>query len=174
MFADSPLVVAPSGSCVHMVREKYGDLLEGRDLADWEDLRTRIHELTDFLTGVRGIKAWGGSYKASAVLHWSCHLPQKEHVQAGVERLLGSIPGLDLLPRPDFECCGFGGSFWALWREVSAAIGRRRIHVLSKDDPDTLLLAEPGCLLQMRLSVKESGRDIRVRHVAEVLAEALT
>lgn len=173
-FADSQWVVAPSGSCVQMVRDRYGDLLEGRDLADWEDLRTRVFELTDFLGGNRGIEAWQGSWEGRAVLHWSCHLPQDGPVQAAVEKLLNGIDGLRLLPRPEFECCGFGGSFWALWRDVSAVIGRRRLEVLSRDDPDTLVLAEPGCLLQMRMAVKESGRDIRVLHVAEVLAEALT
>ena len=172
-FADSEWVVAPSGSCVEMVRHRYGDLLGGPELTEWEALRERVFELSSFLIGTCGISNWQGSFEGKATLHWSCHMPRDERSQGEIEGLLDGIDGLELTPRPTFECCGFGGVFWTLWREVSADIGRRRLEVLTRDEPDTLLLAEPGCLLQIRATVQESGKDLRVLHVAEVLSQAL-
>jgi len=173
LFSDAEYVVGPSGSCVRTIREAYGDLLDGTDLQDWESLQGRVFELTEFLTGVMGIDRWPGNLTARAALHWSCHMPLEDDLQGRVEALVNSIDGLDLVGRSPSECCGFGGVFWTMWRDVSASIGRRRLETLTREGPDTLLLAEPGCMLQMRTAVEESGRDIRVMHVAEALASAL-
>ncbi|NOZ01776.1 MAG: (Fe-S)-binding protein [Deltaproteobacteria bacterium] len=172
-FADATWVVAPSWSCVDMVRTRYGELLEGRELEQWESLRERVFELTEFLSLKLGLDAWQGSFRARAILHWSCHMPRDGNEQDRLEGLLGGVDGLELLPRPPFECCGFGGVFWNLWSEVSASIGRRRLDVLTRDGPDAILLAEPGCLMQMQAAASESKSGVRVLHVAQLLAEAI-
>jgi L-lactate dehydrogenase complex protein LldF len=171
--ADADLVVMPSGSCARMVRERYGELLAGRDLEAWEGLRHRVLELCELLSGPSGPGAWGGRLAARAVLHWSCHMPGDEATRSAVEGLLRGIDGLDLLPRPADECCGFGGVFWTAWRDVSAAIGTRRMRELDLDRPDLVLFAEPGCLAQARVSARDAGASGRVLHVAEALAEAI-
>lgn len=176
-FADAPAVVGPSWSCVGMVRERYGEVLQDPGLVrEWESLRSRVHEVMDFLTREMGIARWPGRWRdrgldgARAVLHWSCHMPRDEAIRRAAEDLLAGVQGLTLQPRPGDECCGFGGVFLAMWREVSAAIGRRRLETLTQGDPHIVLLGEPGCLLQLR-SVAPEG--LRVLHVAEVLAASI-
>ena len=174
VFRDAEYVVGPSGSCTGFVRERYGRLLRrGPELDDWRALRGRVFELTGFLTGVLGISAWAGRFESRATLHWSCHMPQDGAAQGAVEGQLRGIDGLELTPRPPAECCGFGGVFWTMWRDVSAAIGRRRVGVLTRSAPDAVLLSEPGCLMQVRLAARDAGADVRVMHVAEALAQAV-
>lgn len=170
-FADSEAVVGPSWSCVEMVREGYREVLDDPGLArEWEALRPRVYEVVDFLTRACGARNWPGRLRARAVLHWSCHMPRDEAVRRAAEDLLAGVPGLTLLPRPGDECCGFGGVFMASWREVSASIGRRRLAPLTREDPDLVVLGEPGCLLQLR-SVAPPG--LRVLHAAEVLEASI-
>jgi hypothetical protein len=169
LFRDADVVVGPSGSCAGMIRDRYGDLLDGPELTAWEALRLRVFELSDFLVRVRGLGAFDGRLAGRAALHWSCHLPPGG--RAGLAALLGSV--VELAPEPVRECCGFGGTFWTLWRDVSAAIGRRRVGILASDRPDWLAFAEPGCLLQARCAAEAEGLPVRVHHVAELLSAAL-
>ncbi len=170
-FADSEAVVGPSWSCVGQVRDGYGEVLDDPGLVrEWEALRARVHEVVSFVTARCGVLRWPGRLDARAALHWSCHMPRDEGVRQQAEALLMSIIGLSLLPRPPDECCGFGGVFMAMWREVSVAMGRRRLEVLTQERPDLLILGEPGCLLQLR---SLAPRDLRVWHMAEVLARSL-
>ncbi len=170
-FAESEAVVGPSWSCVDMVREGYREVLDDPGLArEWEALRPRVHELVAFLARECGVARWPGRFKARAVWHWSCHTPRDEATRQEAETLLGSVEDLSLLPRPPDECCGFGGVFMAMWREVSASMGRRRLATLTHEDPDLVVLGEPGCLLQLR---SVAPPDLRVLHVAEVLAASL-
>jgi len=170
-FASADLVVGPSFSCVEMVRQEYADLLDDPGLRrEWEALRARVFELCEFLTKMLGIRSWPGRFRARAVLHESCHMPRDPGLRDRVRNLLSSLEGLELLDPPMPECCGFGGIFFARWREVSAAIGRRRIAQLTRDAPEVLLLSEPGCILQLKTVAPPR---VRVLHVAEVLAAAL-
>lgn len=175
-FADSDAVVAPSWSCVETIRQRYGEILRDPGLVrEWEALRPRISELTDFLIGACGIHRWptparlADPVRFRAILHWSCHMPRDEGTRRAVEGLLAGVGGVVWLPRPPDECCGFGGVFMLMWREVSAAMGQRRLRLLMQDRPDLVVLGEPGCILQMR-SVAPEG--VRVLHVAQLLAQA--
>lgn len=173
-FADAQAVVSPSWSCVSTVRDHYREVLDDPGLVrEWEALRPRVHELCDFLIRECGVTQWPGRFEVDdaeltqTVFHWSCHMPHDKASRLAVETLLGGVEGVSLLPMPKDECCGFGGVFMAMWREVSAAIARRRLASLTRFNPDILVLGEPGCILQLR-SVAPNG--LRVLHVAQLLA----
>src|SRR5579863_10374328 len=55
-FANSPMIVTPSGSCAAMVKLEYPELFH--DDPEWrsraEDLARRTHELSSFLVNVLG------------------------------------------------------------------------------------------------------------------------
>ena len=173
-FAGAEHVVMPTGSCLAFISSRYPGLLHGQDLKTFEDLRGRCRELSDFLVNVAGIGAWSGTFAARAALHWSCHLPRDEGLRTKVEGLLHGIAGLVLLPRPAValpdECCGFGGVFFVLKRDLSASIGARRLRTLGL--PDLVITLEPGCTLQLREAARDCGSKVRSVHLAEVLAEA--
>ena len=71
-------------------------------------------------------------------------------------------------------CCGFGGSTSidhpALAREI---VGRKLENVRATGAP-TLVTDNPGCLLHLRGAADVAHDRFVVRHVAEVLADALT
>src|SRR5262249_14840990 len=123
-------VVAPSGSCVSMVRNHYAELL-GRP----PDVR--IHELCEFLVDVLDVKP-AGRFPHKVGLHEGCHGLRELRLGSGTERrverfskvrsLLEPLAGIELveLQRPD-ECCGFGGTFAVTEEAVSCMMGRDRV-----------------------------------------------
>jgi L-lactate dehydrogenase complex protein LldE len=62
-------VVAPSGSCVAMIRHGYRALLEGHPLyGRWEALAARTYELSQYLVDVLGIEGPGDPARGSGDL----------------------------------------------------------------------------------------------------------
>ncbi len=68
-------VVAPSGSCVAMVRHHYEEYFpHGHPLAaDYERVRGTTFELTEYLIDVLGVTRFEGHFPHRVGLHQSCH-----------------------------------------------------------------------------------------------------
>ena len=178
LFARQPVdaFVAPSGSCVSMLRNHAPGLFERpQDGAAWHAVAPRLYELTELLTGPLDPDAVRGSYPRRVAYHASCHLLRELGVVDAPGRLLAALEGIDLVPLADADvCCGFGGTFSAKQPEVSLAMGRAKVDALVRSGADELVLADAGCLLQVRGLLRGAGLTaLRVRHVAEVLAEAV-
>jgi L-lactate dehydrogenase complex protein LldE len=177
-------VVAPSGSCVAMVRHHYIELARGaRERELLEEVGGRTRELCEFLVDVLGIEAIGGHYPHRVGLHQGCH--GLRELRTGtpsewapprfskVELLLDSIDGLELvaLERPD-ECCGFGGTFAATEEAVSVAMGRDRLADHARGGAEVIASTDVSCSLHLAGLARRAADGVRIAHVAEVMNEA--
>ncbi|MCB9948588.1 MAG: (Fe-S)-binding protein [Rhodospirillaceae bacterium] len=170
-------VVAPSGSCAGMLREHYPMLLA--EDAEWAPrahrLAARTHELTSFLVDIRGMASVDGvHYDGTVTYHDSCSGLRELGVKAQPRRLLATVAGLQLQELPGAEiCCGFGGTFCVKYPEISNKMVGDKARDIAATAADTLLAGDMGCLLNMAGKLTRDGYDVRVRHVAEVLAGML-
>jgi L-lactate dehydrogenase complex protein LldE len=75
--AEVDAVVGPSGSCVAMVRDQYGDLAreagDARLEGDVAALAPRVFELSQFLVGELGIVDVGAYFPHRVTYHPTCH-----------------------------------------------------------------------------------------------------
>ena len=55
---------------------------------------------------------------------------------------------------------------------MSMRFSRRRCSTSTWLNPDVIVTANPGCMLQLRAGAKMHGRNQPVKHVVEVLDEA--
>ncbi len=169
LFEGFDYVVAPSGSCAGMIRRHYPQVLQGDPRA--RALAARTHELTSFLVNVRGMTGVGASCAAKACYHDSCSSLREMGVKKEPRALLRSVDGLDLSDLADSEvCCGFGGLFSVKYPEISARMADDKIADAAATGADMLIGGDLGCLLHLERRMKRSGKTIRVRHAAEVLA----
>jgi L-lactate dehydrogenase complex protein LldE len=92
-----------------------------------------------------------------------------------VAGLLGSLEGIELVPltRTD-ECCGFGGTFAVTEEATSCLMGRDRIADHVQAGAEVVTGTDVSCLMHMDGLARRKGVPIRFRHVAEVLAEAMS
>jgi L-lactate dehydrogenase complex protein LldE len=179
IFSRFDHVVAPSASCVSMVRNHAADYLGHR--ADLEALRPRVFELCEFLHDVVGARSFPAKFPHRVGLHPGCHglrelrLGRSSELRVPafdkVRTLLCAVEGLTLVEpsRPD-ECCGFGGTFALAEHAVSGRMGRDRVGDHAAAGAEVITSTDVSCLLQLEGIARRTGSPVRTLHVAEILA----
>jgi L-lactate dehydrogenase complex protein LldE len=169
LFKDYDYVVAPSGSCAGMIRKHYPEALPGD--ADARALAAKTHELTSFLVNVRGMTSVSASCKARACYHDSCSGLRELGVRSEPRTLLTSVEGLEVSDLTDWQvCCGFGGLFCVKYPEIAHRMADDKLADARATGAEMLIGGDLGCLLHLERRMKKTGKRMRVRHVAEVLA----
>ncbi|MFD4572562.1 (Fe-S)-binding protein [Streptomyces sp. NPDC058417] len=172
-------VVAPSGSCVAMIRDNYPRLgaraaAEGRGdtLARQADsLAGRVVEFTEFLVDVLGVTDVGAWFPHRVTYHPSCHGLRVLRLGDRPRRLLAAVEGLELVDLPGAEeCCGFGGTFAVKNPDVSTAMGADKIRNAESTGARVLCGADNSCLLHLDGMLRRQGSALRPLHLAEILA----
>lgn len=173
VFEPYDYVVGPSGSCLGMLREHYPTLFTAD--ARWETrarrLAERCYELVGFLSDVMGMAEVDAHYDGAVTYHDSCASLRECGVRDQPRMLLGSVSGLALEEMADTEvCCGFGGTFCVKYPDISTRLVSDKIANIQATGADTVLAGDMGCLMNIAGRLKRAGSDIKVYHVAEVLA----
>lgn len=130
---------------------------------------------------VVGIDSIESRFPHRVGLHESCHglrglklgtaselrLPP----QSKVRRLLERVDGLELveLDRRD-ECCGVGGTFAVQEEAVSVRMGDDRIRDHMRHGAEVITGTDMSCLMHLEGIIRRSKLPVRIRHVAEILA----
>ncbi len=172
-FGEDVPVVAPAASCVAFLRHAPALFDEGSaERAAAAALAARVHELCEFVAQRTG-GAWPGRLRARVAVHRPCHARGGGTWQA-VERLVGSIDGVTLVPVAESEaCCGFGGVFSVTHPHLSRTLGVLRTEDLVGGAPDVVVSPDLSCLLHLRGLAARAGRPLAARHVAELLRDSL-
>ncbi len=174
VFADYDYLVAASGSCIGTIKTHFPHLFE--DDPQWRarvtELAARSHELMSFLTDVMGLAKVEARYRGTVTYHDSCSGLRELGVKQQPRKLLGSVEGLVIEEADNSEiCCGFGGTFCVKYPEISTRLVSDKVEGIDKTGAATLLGGDMGCLLNMSGRLKRLGRETRVYHAAEVLAD---
>jgi L-lactate dehydrogenase complex protein LldE len=173
-FEGFDYVVAPSGSCAGQIRAHYPEMFAADPVQFQraQHLAKRTYELVSFLVDVRGMDRVAATYDGRATYHDSCSGLRELGIKEQPRRLLASVAGLRLAELPGAEiCCGFGGTFCIKYPEISDKMLAEKTADIAATGADTLLAGDLGCLLNMAGKLYRQGRRVRVRHVAEVLAD---
>lgn len=181
IFRDHEYVVAPTGSCVSMVRHHYQEHLAG--LPGAEHLVTHTYELCEFLVDVLKIERVEGHFAHAVGLHHSCHGLRELRLASGSERriaafdkpraLLEGLRDIRLvtLRRPD-ECCGFGGTFAIAEEAVSCMMGKDRIADHQQAGAEIVTAVDMSCLMHLEGLIRRAATPLKVMHIAEILDQA--
>lgn len=171
VFRGEDPVVVPSGSCAAMLRHGYPELFEGTpQQAEARELADRTVELTQLLArhGLRPRAAGRGS----VTYHDSCHMLRLLGERESPRSAIAGVEGLELREMEGTEvCCGFGGTFSVGYPEVSGRLGEEKARNAAAADADELVACDLSCLLHIAGRARRTGIPLRVRHLAEVLAE---
>jgi L-lactate dehydrogenase complex protein LldE len=182
IFGGYDYVVAPSGSCVAMVRHHYEQLLGPSERL--HSVAAKTFELCEFLTDVLKIDQLDGRFPHRVGLHQSCHGLRELRLAADSElvgpsfdkprQLLASLTDIQLtqLERPD-ECCGFGGLFSITEEAISCQMGLDRIADHERAGTEVLTSTDMSCLMHLDGLVRRQQKPIRVMHIAEIFTEAV-
>jgi glycolate oxidase iron-sulfur subunit len=105
----------------------------------------------------------------------SCHLRNVMHTAEAPRELLKAIEGADYreMERAD-SCCGSAGIYNIVESEMSMQILDHKMEAVAATNAHTIVTANPGCLLQMKLGIEREGLSDKMRavHIVDLLLEA--
>ena len=174
IFGRYEAVVAPSGSCVGMVRELYPHAAEvagdARLAGRVEELAPRVFELSEFLVNRLGVTDVGAYYPHRVTYHPTCHSLRMLRVGDAPLELLRAVRGIDLVELGQArECCGFGGTFAVKNADTSAAMLSDKIrHVLSTE-AEVCTAGDNSCLMHIGGGLRRQRAGVRTVHLAQIL-----
>lgn len=173
-FEPYDYVVVPSGSCAGMIKLHYPEALAGDAAYERRAraLAAKTYELVQFLVKLRGLERVEARCAAKAAYHDSCSCLRELSVKNEPRQLLGTVEGFSLAELADAQvCCGFGGLFSVKYPEISERMADDKLADVQKTGATLVLSADLGCLLHLAGRAERTGKDLRFRHVAEVLAD---
>ena len=179
VFGDYEAVVAPSGSCVGMVRELYpmAAKLAGDDklAKEVEDLVPRVFELSEFLVKKLGVTDVGAYYPHRVTYHPTCHSLRMVKVGDAPLELLRAVRGMELVELPEAEeCCGFGGTFAIKNADTSAAMLSDKIRHALDTEAEVVTAGDNSCLMHIGGGLTRGRTGVETVHLAQILASEAT
>jgi L-lactate dehydrogenase complex protein LldE len=172
---DLDAVVAPSGSCVAMVRHHYARLAAEAGDAALEgavaEFAPRVFELCELLVDELGVEDVGASYPHRVAYHPSCHGLRMLRLGDAPLRLLRNVDGIELLELEEAEsCCGFGGTFAVKNVDVSAAMLADKVQNVLGSGAEVCTATDSSCLMHIGGALRRGRTGVRAVHIAEILA----
>ncbi|MCI4661928.1 MAG: (Fe-S)-binding protein [Neomegalonema sp.] len=175
-FEGYDYVIVPSGSCGATIIKDYPQILadDPRFAERARALSARTHELVSFLVDIRGARV-SARCEGRASYHDSCSGLRSLGIKEQPRHLLAQVEGLTLSEMDEAEiCCGFGGTFCVKFPEISNNMVGNKTASIARSGADLVLAGDLGCLMNIAGKLSREGReDVKVRHIAEVLAGRL-
>ncbi|MDQ6858679.1 MAG: LUD domain-containing protein [Chloroflexota bacterium] len=169
-------IVSAGASCAIAIAHDYAELLGGEP--EWQAraarLSARTLDLLSFLDRIADPPAVPVRADAEAVtVHAFCQTTNVMRSGDAGRRLLERAGVLVRELAEAGVCCGFGGSTSLDHPALARRIAERKLENVRATGATVLVTDNPGCLLHLRGAADVAHDRFVVRHVAEVLVEAL-
>lgn len=106
----------------------------------------------------------------------SCHLRNVMKTASAPRTLLQSIKGIEFREMQNADrCCGSAGIYNIVESEMSMQLLDSKMVQAKATHATTIVTANPGCLLQMKLGIEREGLSSSMRgvHIVDLLVEAV-
>ncbi len=166
-------IIINAAGCGVALKE-YGELLKSN--AAWaeraERFSAKVQDVSEFLSAL-GLRPPTGTLKRRVTYQDPCHLAHGQGVRAQPRELLRAIPGLELVEMRDSDrCCGSAGIYNITNPEISGKILDEKMANVMATGADTVVSANPGCILQLQAGCRRYDYKAEVAHVVDLLDEA--
>lgn len=171
-FQDCQYVVAPSASCVGMVRNYYDEMFYNSALHnEYRLLKKNIYEVSDFLVNVLNVRNVGATFNHRVTYHDSCAALREYGLKDEPRILLGHVRGLELIEMEDTNtCCGFGGTFSVKHEPISTAMAEHKIQLALKTGAEYIVSTDASCLMHQEGYILKHKLPIKTIHLVDILA----
>jgi glycolate oxidase iron-sulfur subunit len=163
-------IVVNSAGCGATMKE-YAELL-GHDDPDVRAFTGLVRDVTEFLASIELVPGTR-QVRRRVTLQESCHLVHAQRIKAAPRELLARIDGVELREMPHADlCCGSAGLYMLTERDMSTRILDDKMSEVAATNAETIVTANPGCMMQLQRGVARAGLHADVRHVIEVIDDA--
>jgi len=168
---DVEAIVTNSAGCGSTMKE-YDDLLAGDPAyaVKAKQFAATVRDVTEYLAE-KGLRAPSPRAGKRVTYQDPCHLAHGQRVRSAPRELLAAA-GAELveMQHPDY-CCGSAGTYNVTQNELAMQILDAKMKDVVATQPEIIVTANTGCMLQLRAGVARSGLKTPVKHVIEMLDE---
>lgn len=172
-FTSDSYIVAPSASCVGMIKKGYNDLFTNSSVHNkCRAIQRQVYEISDFLVNILKFENFGAELIGTAVYMDSCSALRNCNIKDEPRRLLSNVGGLVLIDNIEGQdvCCGFGGSFSIKFEGISAAMAEQKVKNAQNVHADYIISGDSSCLLHIESYIHKNNIPIKPMHLVDVLA----
>lgn len=169
-------IITNAGGCGAFLIE-YDHLL--KDDPQWseraEKFVAKIKDITSILYELDFHKQFRLSLPEQVVTYQdSCHLRNVMKTSKAPRELLRSIKGVTFTEMENADsCCGSAGIYNIVEPKTSMEILDQKMEKMKKTKATTIVTANPGCFMQMKLGIEREGlKDVKAVHIVDLLLEA--
>jgi L-lactate dehydrogenase complex protein LldE len=171
-FPNERYIVTPSASCAGMIKNYYPEIFHDTiQNHKAKNIQKNIYEFSDFLVNVLHVTDIGARLNGLATYHDSCSALREMNIKKEPRILLANVRGLELKEMEDTEtCCGFGGTFSVKYEAIAVGMAEQKIINAENTFAQLLISTDASCLMHLDGYLKKQNKNIKVMHLADVLA----
>lgn len=175
LFIKYDYIVAPSGSCLSMVKVHYPTLEFDNHYKQLSlELSKKVFEFSEFFVNILQVTEFGSTFKGKVTYHDACHLLRELKIKDEPRKLMQNVKGLELIESENNDkCCGFGGTFSVKFSGLSDSMGEDKADGIIKTGADYVVANDNSCLMQIQDALIKKNSRIKPIHLAELLAEGI-
>lgn len=162
-------------SCAAHLKHGYPKLLDDETalMPKTQQFADKVVDFSSFVHDVLGVSSLKLDRSTMKVgYHAPCHLCRGLGVREAPRNIL-NLAHEYVSTSEEEVCCGFGGSYSMKFPAISKTLLAKKIANLEAGGISAVATDCPGCVMQIRGGMKAAGKNISVRHIAELLAERL-
>ncbi len=167
-------IITLCASCASHLKNSYPEILEGDAMfGQAKAVADKVTDFSSFVHDALGLDAddFRNTGEKTAY-HSACHLCRGLGVTEAPRALIADAA--DYVPcREEDVCCGFGGSYSMKFPKISAQLLDKKLDNIRESGASRVVMDCPGCIMQIRGGVEKQKLDLKVSHIAELLAENL-
>jgi glycolate oxidase iron-sulfur subunit len=166
-------IIVNAAGCGVALKE-YQDLLKDDPVyaEKAREFSGKMQDITEFLAA-QGIRKPTRELRARVTYQDPCHLAHGQNVRAQPRALLNLIPGLQLVEMRDADrCCGSAGIYNITHPDLAMQVLDEKMENVRATQPELIVTANAGCLLQLQLGARRAGLKAEVLHVVDLIDRA--
>lgn len=174
--AEVDYIITNAGGCGAFLVE-YGHLL--KDDPEWSERASlfarKIKDITSVLVELKFHQLPLRLDEQIVTYQDSCHLKNGQKTFREPRVLLQSIKGVQYVEMKDASrCCGSAGIYNIVHADMAMQILDYKMEQAQQTKAKTIVTANPGCLLQMKLGIEREGLTGKVEavHIVDLLLQA--
>lgn len=163
-------IITNTAGCGSVLKE-YPELFEHDP--EWhrraQGFSDKMRDVSEFLASIE-LNTEFGQLERTVTYQDSCHLLHGQKISTPPRRMIQAIPGVELHELPMSEiCCGSAGVYNVEHTDISMSLLEDKMRMIESTRADTIVTANPGCMLQLQAGTRRFSEPLPVLHVVELL-----
>lgn len=169
-------IIVNAAGCSSFMKS-YGDFLHQDstfDLKELAEFSSKVKDLSEFLDEIglpyAAVSRNSHLYDRVVTYQDPCHLAHAQGIRHAPRKLLRAIEGIRYVELADADtCCGSAGIYNITHHEASLEILDKKIENIKAINPDVIVTANPGCMIQLKAGLLRHNLSSEVLHIASFL-----